>query len=180
MKINKKFAEHLWKTHNYFSENFLIIVKKYDMAQDEIFEKLFNEMIDEAARQMSEQDHEDISPAEVHFSPEHEKKMSLKKLMAVGLSAMLSLSVFAAVPAFAEPTENMPKELRDVVPFNIVITKTQSYLSISSGQTLRCHAETSVASGNNAGLTMELQQKQNGKQKAVDASSLCDPRFFST
>lgn len=45
------------------------------MAQDEIFEKLFNEMIDEAARQMSEQDHEDISPAEVHFSPEHEKKM---------------------------------------------------------------------------------------------------------
>ena len=45
------------------------------MAQDEIFEKLFNEMIDEAARQMSEQDHEDIPPAEVHFSPEHEKKM---------------------------------------------------------------------------------------------------------
>ena len=45
------------------------------MAQDEIFEKLFNELIDEAARQMSEQDHEDISPAEVHFSPEHEKKM---------------------------------------------------------------------------------------------------------
>lgn len=67
-------------------------MKKYDMAQDEIFEKLFNEMIDEAARQMSEQDHEDISPAEVHFSPEHEKKMSLKKLMAVGLSAMLSLA----------------------------------------------------------------------------------------
>ena len=45
------------------------------MAQDEIFEKLFNEMIDEAARQMSEQDHEDVPPAEVHFSPEHEKKM---------------------------------------------------------------------------------------------------------
>ena len=99
------------------------------------------------------------------------KKMNLKKLMAVGLSAMLSLSAFAAVPAFAEPTENMPKELRDVVPFNIVITKTQSYLSILSGQTLRCHAETSVASGNNAGLTMELQQNQNGKWQTIETWS---------
>lgn len=99
------------------------------------------------------------------------KKMNLKKLMAVGLSAMLSLSAFAAAPAFAEPTENMPKELRDVVPFNIVITKTSSYLSVVSGQTLRCYAETNVTSGNNAGLTMELQQKQNGKWKTIETWS---------
>lgn len=96
------------------------------------------------------------------------KKTHLKKLMAVGLSAMLSLSAFAAAPAFAESTENMPEKLRDIVPFNIVITKTSNALSIVSGQTLRCHAETSVASGNNAGLTMELQQQQqNSKWQTI-------------
>lgn len=98
------------------------------------------------------------------------KKTNLKKIWAIGLSAMLSLSAFAA-PAFAEPTENMPEELRDVVPFNIVITKTSSYLSVVSGQTLRCYAETNVTSGNNAGLTMELQQKQNGKWKTIETWS---------
>ena len=99
------------------------------------------------------------------------KKTNLKKIWAIGLSAMLSLSAFAAAPAFAEPTENMPEELRNVVPFNIVITKTYSYLSVVSGQTLRCYAETSVASGNNAGLTMELQQKQNGKWQTIETWS---------
>ena len=99
------------------------------------------------------------------------KKTNLKKIWAIGLSAMLSLSAFAAAPAFAEPTENMPEKLRDVVPFNIVITKTSSYLSVVSGQTLRCYAETNVTSGNNAGLTMELQQKQNGKWKTIETWS---------
>ena len=98
------------------------------------------------------------------------KKMNLKKLMAVGLSAMLSLSAFSA-PVLAAPAENETEGLRDVVPFNIVITKTYSYLSVVSGQTLRCYAETSVASGNNAGLTMELQQKQNGKWKTIETWS---------
>ena len=98
------------------------------------------------------------------------KKTNVKKLFAIGLSGLLCLGALTAVPAFAE-AEDTPKTAREIVPFNIVITKIYNSLSIASGQTLKCYAETSVASGNNAGLTMELQQLQNGDWTTIETWS---------